>query len=110
MRAFTTLRSQFVAVVATAVILSNLALVAILEVGGEGELRGARTAAAVDRVGAIFDYLSSLTQAERDSALQPLSGNVIRYSLSVGPPFAERKMTDEEGKIAADLVSSERNK
>ena len=39
MRAFTTLRSQFVAVVAAAVILSNLAVVAILEVGREGELQ-----------------------------------------------------------------------
>src|SRR5882672_9966618 len=100
MRAFTTLRSQFVAVVAAAVILSNLAVVAIVEIGREGELRGARTAAAVDRVAAIFDYLSSLGQEERDSALKALSGNLIRYSISPAPPFPERRMSEEERQIA----------
>ena len=39
MRAFQTLRSQFVAVVAAAVILSNLSVVAILEIAREGELQ-----------------------------------------------------------------------
>lgn len=110
MRAFTTLRSQFVAVVAAAVILSNLAVVAIVEIGREGELRGARIAAGVDRVAAIFDYLSSIPQFERDSAIQALSGNRFRYSISPTPPFSGAAMSEEEQQIAANLAENERNK
>jgi signal transduction histidine kinase len=106
----TTLRAQFVAVVAAAVIFSNLAVVVILEVAREGELRGARVSAAVDRISAIFDYLANISEYQRDSALRALSGNFLRYSYSVDPPFPVEPLTDEGRRIVTDLVSGERRR
>jgi signal transduction histidine kinase len=108
MRAFTTLRSQFVAVVATAVILSNLAVVAILEIGREGDVQNARINAAVDRVGAVFRYLMTIPDAQRQPAVETLSGNLFHYSILSSPPFRARTMTQEEREIAAELVVEER--
>lgn len=108
MRAFTTLRSQFVAVVATAVILSNLAVVAILEIGREGELQNARINAAVDRVGAVFRYLMTIPESQRDSAVATLSGNLFHYSIMTSPPFGERTMSEEEQAMAAELIAEEK--
>ena len=54
--------------VAAAVILSNLAVIAILEIGREGELQGARRAAAVDRIALVFDYISTIPEEQRESA------------------------------------------
>ena len=108
MRAFTTLRSQFVAVVGTAVILSNLAVVAILEIGREGELQTARITAAVDRVGAVFRYLMTIPEAQRASAVATLSGNLFHYSITASPPFRARTMNEEERQMAAELISEER--
>jgi signal transduction histidine kinase len=108
MRAFTTLRSQFVAVVATAVILSNLAVVAILEIGREGELQNARINAAVDRAGAVFRYLMTIPEAQRQPAVETLSGNLFHYSIMATPPFRARTMTEEERQMAAELVMEER--
>jgi signal transduction histidine kinase len=109
MRWPTTLRSQFVAVVAGAVILSNLAVIAILEVGREGELQIARRAAAVDRIGSVFDYLSTIPEEQRESAMHTLSGNIFRYALTDTPHF-EAAGNAEEVRIAAVLVSGEGNK
>jgi len=108
MRAFTTLRSQFVAVVATAVILSNLAVVAILEIGREGDVQNARINAAVDRVGAVFRYLMTIPAAQRQPAMETLSGNIFHYSILSSPPFRARTMNEEERQIAAELVVEER--
>jgi signal transduction histidine kinase len=108
MRAFSTLRSQFVAVVMAAVILSNLAVVAIVEIGREGELQTARINAAVDRVAAVFSYVVSIPQAQRDAAVAALSGNVIHYSISISPPFSAQEMSAEEKQMAADLTDAER--
>ena len=109
MRWPTTLRSQFVAVVAGAVILSNLAVIAILEVGREGELQVARRAAAVDRIGSVFDYLSTIPEEQRESAMHTLSGNIFRYALTDTPHFESAGNADEV-RIAAVLVSGEGNK
>jgi len=109
MRWPTTLRSQFVAVVAGAVILSNLAVIAILEVGREGELQIARRAAAVDRIGSVFDYLSTIPEEQRESAMHTLSGNIFRYALTDTPHFESAGNADEV-RIAAVLVSGEGNK
>jgi signal transduction histidine kinase len=109
MRWPTTLRSQFVAVVAGAVILSNLAVIAILEVGREGELQVARRAAAVDRIGSVFDYLSTIPEEQRESAMHTLSGNIFRYALTDTPHF-EASGNADEVRIAAVLVSGEVNK
>src|SRR5580765_5178235 len=103
MRAFTTLRSQFVAVVAAAVILSNLAVVAILEIGREGELQTARINAAVDRVAAVFRYVTSIPYTQRDAAVEALSGVAFRYSISISPPFSAQAMSAEEKQMAIDL-------
>jgi signal transduction histidine kinase len=106
----TTLRAQFVAVVAAAVIFSNLAVVVILEVAREGELRGARVSAAVDRISAIFDYLANISEYQRDSALRALSGNFLRYSYSEEPPFPASALNEEERRIVSDLISGERKR
>ena len=109
MRWPTTLRAQFVAVVAGAVILSNLAVIAILEVGREGELQVARRAAAVDRISSMFDYLSTIPEEQRESAMHTLSGNIFRYALTDTPHFESAGNVDEV-RIAAVLVSGEGNK
>jgi signal transduction histidine kinase len=107
MRWPSTLRAQFVAVVTAAVILSNLALVAILEIGREGELRGARLAGVIDRVAERFDFFSRIPGDQRDDAVHALSGNVIRYAMTEEPPFEAGTMTDEERRIAASFHASE---
>src|ERR1700676_1732809 len=108
MRAFSTLRSQFVAVVAAAVILSNLAVVVILEVGREGELQNARVNAAVDRIAAVFRYINSIPHTQRDAAVEALSGVAFRYSISISPPFSDHEMSAEEKQMATDLTAGER--
>jgi signal transduction histidine kinase len=109
MRWPTTLRAQFVAVVAGAVILSNLAVIAILEVGREGELQVARRAAAVDRISSMFDYISTIPEEQRESAMHTLSGNVYSYALTDTPHF-ESPGDPEEARIASALVAGEANK
>ena len=109
MRWPTTLRAQFVVVVAGAVILSNLAVIAILEIGREGELPGARRAAAVDRISSMFDYISTIPEEQRESAAHTMSGIVYRYALTDTPHFEAPGGAEEDG-IAAALVSGEQNK
>jgi signal transduction histidine kinase len=110
MRVLTTLRSQFVVVVAAAVILSNLAVIGILEVGREGELRGARTDAAVDRIAAVLDYISSIPASQRDDAVGALSARVFKYAISDTAPFPDASLSEEEQRIAKTLVADEGNK
>ena len=109
MRAFQTLRSQFVAVVAAAVILSNLSVAVILEVAREGELQTARVTAAVDRIAAVFRYVMSIPRDERGSAVEALSGNLFHYSILPAPPYGNVPMTEEERELAGDLYSGERS-
>jgi signal transduction histidine kinase len=109
MRIFQTLRSQFVAVVAAAVILSNLSVVAILEIGREGDLQTARITAAVDRIAAVFRYVMTIPLEQREPAVAALSGNLFRYSIVTSPPFAEATMDEEERQLARDLYAGERN-
>lgn len=110
MRFLTTLRSQFVVVVALAVILSNLAVVAILEAGREGELRGLRMDAAVDRIAAVFDYLGNVPEALRDEAVGALGRRVFHFAISDTAPFPQEQMDTEEERIANVLVTDESNK
>ena len=96
-------------VVATAVIISNLG-------DGdprsrrEGELRGARTDAAIDRIAAVFDYISSIPISQRDDAVNALSGRVFQYAISDTAPIPNADMAEEEDRIAKTLVSDEGNK
>lgn len=107
MRAFQTLRSQFVAVVAAAVILSNLSVVVILEIAREGELQTARITAAVDRIAAVFRYVMTIPNEQRGAAVEALSGNLFHYSILHTPPPGDIPMNDEERQLAADLYSGE---
>ena len=109
MRMFQTLRSQFVAVVAAAVILSNLSVVAILEIGREGDLQTARVTAAIDRIAAVFRYVMTIPQEQREPAVAALSGNLFHYSIVTSPPFSEASMDQEERQLALDLYEGERN-
>jgi signal transduction histidine kinase len=110
MRWPTTLRAQFVAVVGAAVILSNLAVIAILEIGREGELQGARRAAAVDRIGAMFDYISSIPEEQRESAVHALSGTFYHFGVTDTPQFENAAPSEEERQIGIALVAGELNK
>jgi signal transduction histidine kinase len=109
-RWFNTLRAQFVAVVAAAVILSNLAVVVILEQGRAGELRGARLDAAIDRIAGQFDYLSDLPEGQLDTAVHALSGNIFRYAFSETAPFTNPVLSAEEREIGSNLASDEMTK
>jgi signal transduction histidine kinase len=110
MRFLTTLRSQFVVVVAAAVILSNLAVVAILEAGREGEISGARMDAAVDRIAAVFDYISNVPESQRDEAVGALGRRVFHFAISDTAPFPQEPMDKEEERIAKMLVTDESTK
>jgi signal transduction histidine kinase len=72
-------------------------------------LQTARITAAVDRIAAVFRYVMSIPNAERESAVEALSGNLFHYSILRAPPFGDVPMTDEERELAADLNSGERS-
>jgi signal transduction histidine kinase len=110
MRWPTTLRAQFVAVVAAAVLISNFAVIAILEVGREGELQVARRAAAVDRIGAMFDFISTIPEEQRGSAVHALSGTFYHFGVTDTPQFENPAPSEEERRIGAALVQGELNK
>jgi signal transduction histidine kinase len=109
MRVLTTLRSQFVAVVAAAVILSNLSVVVILEIAREGELQTARISAAVDRIAAVFRYIINVPESQRESAVAALSGNLYHYTITPTPVLGTRTMSTYEQQIVADVGSDERD-
>lgn len=107
MRFLRTLRSQFVVVVAAAVIVSNVAVAVTLEIAREGELRGARMTALVDRVGALFDLVSTLSPAQRERALTVVNNPFFHFSVSPGLPFNPRAMSDEERDWANSVQAAE---
>jgi signal transduction histidine kinase len=109
MKILSTLRSQSIAVVAAAVIVSNLAVAITLEIAREGELRGARVAFVVDRVSALFDLVSTLSPAQRERALTVVNNRFFRFEIDQTPPFADHVMTDDEkqwGKLVADAETA----
>ena len=95
-RLSSTLRSQFVVVVAAAVIVSNLAVAITLEIAREGELRGARVQFLVDRVSALFDLVSTLTPAQRARAITVANNRFFRFEIAPASPLADHVMTAEE--------------
>jgi len=110
MRILTTLRSQFVVVVVAAVILSNLAVVAIVESGREDDITGARRDAAIDRITTVFDFISNIPAEQRDQAVGALGRRVFHFALSDTAPFAANSMSSEETRIANAMASNENNK
>jgi hypothetical protein len=107
MRLLSTLRSQFVAVVAASVILSNVVVIAIVETTRHHELRTERLNAAAERIASVFRYFSSIPKSQRLTAATALSGNLFRYSISATQPLVHHSMDKEERRIALHLESRE---
>jgi len=104
---FSTLRSQFVAVVTAAVVLSNVGVIGIVEGARQRQLEAERRNAAAERIASIFRYLSAIPQSQRATAVTAVSGNVFQYSISAIPPIDHHSMNDEERRIALHLESRE---
>ena len=110
MRLLSTLRGQFVVVVAAAVILSNLVVVALFETAREGEITRVRLLALADRAGNAFDLLADLPTEQRDAALRAMSSNFLRYTLVPGPPFPTHVRDDEEIAMTTEVKAAEQSK
>ena len=106
-RWFSTLRGQFVAITATAAILSNLIVAFCFELFHEHELSGARNAALVARVGAVADLVSSLPERQHDQALRAVSSTFVRYWIAPGPTFATQAMNEDERGFAQLVRAAE---
>ena len=104
---FTTLRSQFVAVVTASVALSNVGVIAIVETTRQRELQTERLTAAAERIASVFRYFSSIPRTQRYSAVTTLSGNLYRYSVSTTRPTGDHEMDKEENRLALHLESRE---
>jgi signal transduction histidine kinase len=102
---FSTLRSQFVAVVTASVVLSNVGVIAIVETTRHDELQTERLYAAAERIASVFRYFSSIPQSQRLTAATALSGNLYRYSVSATQPIGNHAMSEEESRIARHLES-----
>jgi len=109
MRFFSTLRVQFVLVVAAAVLLSNGLVFIILDRAREGEIRGLRTQLILDRVGASFDLLANIPVAQREAAVRVMSGHFSRYEIFPAAPFTVSSPTSEEIQIARAVQAAESN-
>lgn len=104
---FSTLRSQFVAVVTASVVLSNVAVIAIVEATRHRELQTERLNTAAERIASVFRYFSSIPKSQRYTAVTALSGNLYQYSVSATPPIGPYAMDKEESRIALHLESRE---
>jgi signal transduction histidine kinase len=104
---FSTLRSQFVAVVTAAVVLSNIGVIGIVEGARQRQLETERLYAAAERIASIFRYLSTLPQSQRATAVTAVSRNVFQYSVSAIPPMGNHSMNETERSIAFHVESRE---
>ncbi len=110
MRILTTLRSQFVVIVVAAVILSNLAVVAIIEYGRQNDISGVRTDQAVDRISTVFDFVNNITPEQRDEAVGALGRRIFHFALSDTAPFPAGPLGEEEKHVANLLLANENDK
>ena len=104
---FSTLRSQFVAIVTASVVLSNVGVIAIVETTRHSQLRTERLNAAAERIASVFRYFSSIPKSQRFTAVTALSGNLYQYSVSATRPIGDHAMDEEESRIALHLESRE---
>ena len=104
---YSTLRSQFVAVVAASVVVSNVGVIAIVEATRHRELQTERLNAAAERIASVFRYFSSIPKSQRFTAVTALSGNLYQYSISTTRPIGRHAMDTEESRIALHLESRE---
>lgn len=109
MRWINTLRGQFVTVVALAVILSSVAVIAILEIARQGELRRVRSEAIGERVAASFELIAELAPAQGEAAANALTSNFYRYEILSADPLAGHIMSDEEGTMALSVRGAQEN-
>ena len=109
MRWINTLRGQFVTVVALAVILSSVAVIAILEIARQGELRRVRSEAIAERVAASFELIAELAPAQREAAANAMTSNFYRYEILPADPLAGHIMSDEEDTMALSVRGAQEN-
>jgi len=109
MRWINTLRGQFVTVVALAVILSSVAVIAILEFARQGELRRVRSEAITERVAASFELMAELAPQQRETAALAITSNFYRYEILPTDPLLEHVMSDEESTMAQSVKSAQEN-
>jgi signal transduction histidine kinase len=104
-----TLRGQFVAVIALAVILSSLAVIAILETARQGEIRRVRIAALSDRVAASFELVSELSPEQRDGAVRAMITDRFRYAIVDSDPLPGHVMNTDETRMAGAVKAAQEN-
>jgi signal transduction histidine kinase len=109
MRWLNTLRGQFVAVVAAAVILSSVAVVVILETAREGDIRRVRIAGLSERVAASFELVSQLAPAQRDAAVRAMNTARFRYAIEPMDPLGVHQMNPEERRMATTVKMAQDN-
>jgi len=106
-RWLSTLRVQFVVVTAASVLLSSLAVFAVLELNRERELRGLRISAVAERISAVASMFAELPPNRLDQAARSMSGRFARYRVVSKPPFSREGMSADERKLAAEFADSE---
>jgi signal transduction histidine kinase len=109
MRWINTLRGQFVTVVALAVILSSVAVIAILEIARQGDLRRVRSEAIAERVAASFELIAELAPAQRTAAANAMTSNFYRYEILPADPLDGHMMSDEESTMALSVRGAQEN-
>lgn len=107
MRLLSTLRSQLVALVATAVVSSNLAVIAGVESTRQTEFEKERMNAVAERIAAVFRHLSTIPQEQRLTAVVALSGTRFGYSIAPDQPLGNHEMNNTERLLALHLESRE---
>jgi signal transduction histidine kinase len=105
-RWFSTLRGQFVAITAAAVIVSNLVVALGFDLFHERELSGERNASLVARVSAVTDLVSSLPERQHTQALRAVSSLFLHYTI-VGAPPKSSPMGDDEAALALQIKTAE---
>ena len=104
-----TLRAQFVTVVAAAVILSSVAVIVILEIAREGEIRQVRMSAISERVAASFELIADMAPAQRGGAVRAMTSAFYRYEILPEDPLAGYAMNGEEQRLATAVKFSQEN-
>ena len=104
-----TLRGQFVTVVALAVILSSVAVITILEIARQGELRRVRSEAITERVAASFELVAELAPQQREAAAQAITSNFYRYDILQADPLLAHVMSNEENTMALSVKAGQEN-
>ncbi len=102
------LRSQFVLVVAAALLVSNGVVFWLVETSREGDIRGIRTASLVDRIAASMDLIASLPPRQRGQAMKAMTTPLLTYAVMESAPWDE-PMDAEEQQFAAQLRAGETN-